>query len=363
MHHFIRSKAKRWNKTNLKLKNSNLKIQMKPIYFPFTYIPETIVNSLSVCFKPICVYQPYQQDPSAVMQQWETQKLVERCLPIRTDAAKLIKIVKDYQAWMKIHERSGGVEYFKAHEQSVPFFDEFSTAHIKAAITQRAKSEGNPADTQSDASAKLLEAIVFLCMAQEFDQYQLEIAKDLSVVNTRQQEMFKTLKGELEGADSLIGANPIANTSLSNDLGQFQTLARIQAWVQLWLRDHTYDCFFITESTAVMEYLTASVSNLKKAFSFQLPPDDNNASEVSGCEMLIKKIESLMRTTWLASMEDAVQDIQTDAKGATLTCYISPNETPDQFFMHFLQDKFIMPPNAVKTGSIIKNTLIGLVEI
>jgi len=331
---------------------------MKPIYFPFTSVPETIVNSLSVCFKPICVYQPYQQDSSAVMQQWETQKLVERCLPIRTDAAKLIKIVKDYQAWMKIHERSGGVEYFKTRELHVPFFDEFSTAHIKAAITQRAKSEGNPADTQSDASANLLEAIVFLCMAQEFDQYQLEIAKDLSVVNTRQQEMFKTLKGELEGANS------IANASLSNDLGQYQTVARMRAWVQLWLRDHTHDSFFITDSTAVMEYLSASVSNLKKAFSFQLPPDENNASiEVAGCETLIKKIESLMRTTWLASTEDAVQDIQTAPKGATMTCYISPNETPDQFFMHFLQDKFIMPPNAAKAGSAIKNTLIGLVEI
>ncbi len=337
---------------------------MKPIYFPFTSVPEPIVNCLSVCFKPICVYQPYQQDPSAVMQQWETQKLVEQCLPIRTDAAKLNKIVKDYQAWMKMHERSGGIDYFKTRKLNVPFFDELSTAHIKAAIAQRAQSEGNPPDTQSDASANLLEAVVFLCMAQEFDQYQLEIAKDLSVVNTRQQEMFKTLKGELEGADSLMDANHIANASSPDDLGQFQTLARIHAWVQLWLRDHTYDCFFITDSPAVMEYLSARVSNLKKAFSFRLPHAENNASiKVAGCETLIKKIESLMRTTWLASTEDAVQNIQTDAKGATLTCHISPNETPDQFFMHFLQDKFIMPPNTVKAGSAIKNTLIGLVEI
>jgi hypothetical protein len=337
---------------------------MKPIYFPFTYVPETIVNGLSVCFKPICVYLPYQQDPSAAMRQWEAQNLVERCLPLRTDAAKLIKIVKDYQAWMKMHEHGGGAEYFKTREQNVPFFDEFSTAHIKAAIAQRAKSEGNPADTQSDGSAQLLEAIVFLCLAQEFDQYQLEIAKDLSALNTRQQKMFQTIKGELEDAGSYTGANPISNASLPNDLGQYQTLARMRAWVQLWLRGHADDCFFITDSPAVMEYLSANVSNLKKAFSFQLPLSEKNDSlKITGCEILIKKIESLMRATRLDSTEDAFEDADAQDIQTNLTCYISPDETPDQFFMRFLPDKFIIPPDTVKTESAIKNTLIGLVEV
>jgi len=336
---------------------------MKPIYFPFTSIPEKIVNSLSVCFKPICVYQPYQQEPSAIMRQWEAQNRVERCLPIRTDAAKLRKIVTEYKAWMKMHAHGSGIEYLKSREKSVPFFDEFSTAHIKAAIAQRAKSGGYPADTGSDTSTQLLEAIVFLCLAQEFDQYQLEIAKDLSAFNTRQQEMFNTMKGELEGVDSYMGVKPISNASLPNDLGQYQTLARIRAWVQLWLRDRTYDCFFITDSPAVLEYLAASASDLKKAFSFQLPLAENNESlEKAGCETLIKKLKSLMRTTWLASTEEAVQDILTDAQGATLTCYISPNKLPDQFFMPFLPDQFIMPHDAVKAECAIKNTLIGLVE-
>ncbi len=334
---------------------------MKPIYFPFTYIPGTIVNSLSVCFKPLYVYQPYQQDPSAEMRQWEAQNQVERCLPIRTDTAKLMKILTDYKAWMKMHERSGGIEYFKTLEQSVPFFDEFSTAHIKAAIAQRAKSEENQAYKQSDASAELLEAIVFLCIAQEFDQYQLEIAKDLSVFDTHQQEMFNTLKG----VASDINANLVSNTSLPGDSGQYQTLARIKAWVQLWMRDYTDDCFLITDSPAVLECLTGSASNLQKAFSFKLPPTENDGtSKITECETLIKKAESLMQTTWLASKkEDAVPAIQTNTKGGTLTCYISPNETPDLFFMHFLPDKFIMPPNAVKAENAIKNTLIGLVEI
>jgi len=342
---------------------------MKPIYFPFTSIPEIIVTGLSVCFKPLCVYQPYQQEPSAQMRQWETQNRVERCLPIQTDAAKLIKIVRDYQSWMKMHERSGGIEYFKTRELHVPFFDESSTSHIRAAITQRAKSEGNPVETQSDTSAQLLEAVVFLCIAQEFDQYQHEIAQDLSVLNARQQEMFKTLKGELEGADSDMGANPIARPSSSDDLGQYQILARIQAWAQLWMRDYTDDCFFITDSPAIMDYLTASTANLQKAFSFQLPPAENNTSmKAAGCETLIQKAESLMCTTWLNSTEDADDDIQSDTlqsdtQGATLTCYISPDETPEQFFKRFLPDKIIMPANVIKTDKAIKNTLIGLVEI
>ena len=344
---------------------SNLKLQtlMKPIYFPFTSIPETIVNSLSVCFKPLCVYQPYQQEHSEVMRQWEAQNRVKWYLPIRTDAAKLNKIVRDYQAWMKMHERSGGIEYFKTRESHIPFFDEFSTAHIKTAIAQRAKSEGNPADTQFDSSAQLLEAIVFLCIAQEFDQYQNEIAKDLSVVNARQQEMYKILKGELEDADSDMSTNLIANPSSSDDLGQYQTLARIQAWVQLWMRDYTDDCFFLTDSPAVMEYLTASVANLKKAFSLQLPSAENNtAMKGAECQTLIQKTESLMRSTWLDSTEDTVDTVQTGVQGTTLTCYISPDETPEQFFMHFLPDK-IIPGNAMKTDKAIKNTLIGLIEI
>jgi len=298
------------------------------------------------------------------MRQWESQKMVERCLPIRTDTAKLMKIVADYKSWMKMHERSGGLEYFKTLEQRVPFFDEFSTAHIRAAITQRVNAEGNPADAQSDTSAQLLEAIVFLCIAQEFDRYQLEITKDLSVFDTRQQKMFETLKGESGGVESPKGAGHIVDTSLADDLGHYQTQSRMRSWVQLWLRDHTYDSFFITDSPAVMEYLLVSESNLQKAFSFQFPPVESSvSSKTAGCETLIKKIGPLMRTTWLASTQDAALDIKPNVKRATLTCYISPNETPDHFFMRFLPDQFIMPPKAVKTESAIKNTLIGLVEI
>ncbi|MDM8542449.1 hypothetical protein QUF90_15345 [Desulfococcaceae bacterium HSG9] len=294
------------------------------------------------------------------MRQWKAQNRVKWYLPIRTDSAKLNKIVRDYQAWMKMHERSGGVEYFKTRELHVPFFDELSTSHIRAAIAQRAKSEGNPTDTKFDSSAQLLEAIVFLCIAQEFDQYQNEIAKDLSVVNARQQEMYKILKGELEGVDSDMSANP----SSFEDLGQYQTLARIQAWVQIWMHGHTDNGFFITDSPAVMEYLTASTANLKKAFSFHLPIAENDTSlKIAECETPVQKIESLMRTTWLDSTEDTVDAIQTGAQEATLTCYISPDETPDQFFMRFLPDKIIMPANVTKTDKAIKNTLIGLVEI
>jgi len=333
---------------------------MKPIYFPFTSISEKIVNSISGCFKPIRVYQPYPQEPSAMMRQWEAQDRVKRCLPIRTDTAKLMKIVTDYKAWMKLHEHSGGIEYFKTFGQRIPFFDEFSSAHIKAAIAQRVKSEKTPVDTQSDASAQLLEAIVFLCMAHEFDQYQLEIAKDLSVFNTRQQEMFESLKGEFEGIDSDMDAKPVSDEAIADDLGQYHPLARIRAWLQLWLRDQTDDCFFITDSPAILECLTANASNLQKTCSLQLPLSRNDASlEVPGCEELIKKIKSLAGTTWLASTESSKQNDLTGAKGPVLTCYISPNESPDLFFRPFLADKLIMPP---KTGSRIKNTLIGLVK-
>lgn len=297
---------------------------------------------------------------------WQAQEQVERRLPVRADVAKLAQIVTEYKAWMQLHGQGAGVDYFKTHAKTIPFFDELSTAHIKAAIARRAKSEQEAHNAQENASAQLLEALVFLCLAQEFDQYQLEIDQGLSNVNHRQREMFNRIQGELQEAGSNRGDNGIADSSLfkPRDLGQYQPQARLRAWLQLWLRDPARDSIFITDSASVMECLSADEDGLQKAFSIQVLAATNeaNLSDFQH-EETRERLASLLSTTWLREVQTPpVQNHRASEKGIKLSVYIAPNQLPDQLFQPFYPNAFIPPFDGGETQTAIKNTLIGLIE-
>ncbi len=287
-------------------------------------------------------------------------------MPVRADAAKLAQIVTEYKAWMRLHGQGAGVDYFKTHAKAIPFFDELSTAHIKAAIARRAKSEQEAQNAQASASAQLLEALVFLCLAQEFDQYQLEIDQGLSNVNNRQREMFDRIQGELQQGGAYTGDDGIADASLfkSRDLGQYQPQARLRAWVQLWLRDPARDSIFITDSAAVMECLNVDEDKLQKAFSIQIPNLANEANPSNAEHAKTSdRIESLLCATWIRDARTKpVQNNQTKEKGIKLSVYVAPNQRPDQFFQPFYPSDYISPSDGGQAQTAIQNTLIGLID-
>ena len=79
---------------------------MKPIYFPFTYISEPVVEATGVCFKQLVVYQPSNQKVPEKMQKWAKSGILDIRVPVKSDEKELDAALRDYKTWVNIHQGS-----------------------------------------------------------------------------------------------------------------------------------------------------------------------------------------------------------------------------------------------------------------
>ena len=172
---------------------------MKPIYFPFTYISEPVLEALSAFFKQIIVYQPSSLNIPESMQKQADSGLLEIRIPVNGDENKIDNILKDYKSWANIHQGSE-MAFFKTKPDIIPFFGEFSTSQIKADIKKKKQKQQNEKKQDS-----LLNARIFLHMAQEFDLQNLEINKALLLSEEKTLDLIDNLKGEDEDELSFKG--------------------------------------------------------------------------------------------------------------------------------------------------------------
>ena len=103
---------------------------MKPIYFPFTFISEPIVEALSACFKQTVVYQVSSQKVPEKMQEWSKSGTLDIRIPVEGDEKKLDKILNDYRAWINLNQGSE-IAFLKTQVDKIPIFDETYSSKIR----------------------------------------------------------------------------------------------------------------------------------------------------------------------------------------------------------------------------------------
>jgi len=77
---------------------------MKPIYFPFTYIPEAVANSLSRFLGRIVLLQPVQNNQPDLLRRLEEGSYIEIHVPFTEEEDRLIACSKDFQHWGHLHQ-------------------------------------------------------------------------------------------------------------------------------------------------------------------------------------------------------------------------------------------------------------------
>jgi mRNA-degrading endonuclease YafQ of YafQ-DinJ toxin-antitoxin module len=78
--------------------------QMKPIYFPFTYIPESVADSLSRFLGRIIVLQPVLNNQPELLHRLEEDRQIEIHVPFTEDEDRLNACSKDFQQWGRTHQ-------------------------------------------------------------------------------------------------------------------------------------------------------------------------------------------------------------------------------------------------------------------
>jgi len=330
---------------------------MKPIYFPFTYISEPVLEVLSAFFKQIVVYQPSNLKIPESMQKQADSDLLEICVPVKGDENKIDNILKDYKNWANIHQGSE-MAFFKTKPDIIPFFDESSTSQIKADIKKKKQKQQNEKKQDS-----LLNARIFLHIAQEFDMQNWEINKALQLSEEKTLDLLDNLKGEDE--DELSFKENDREKALKTDCqNDYMTPDRIIAWTHLLQYDQDMSNLFITNSRSAIEHLVEKTPEAKIVLSIDsiVLTNSRDKKTEKWQKSLIKQLELLLENSLPASENIKIKSPfdKDDGKKVSLTLYLIPGESPYEFFTRSAW--YNTPVKKINKEAGFNNTLIGFVE-
>ena len=332
---------------------------MKPIYFPFTYVPHGVAQALAACFQRFIVYQPSGKKIPDEMLPWVDANRMEVRVPDQTDDQAIEAVVKDFRSFASLHNDSGNLKTaaFLGQHSATPFFSESSTSRIVSDL-----KKGVSTDSAQRGSDPLFCARVFLGFAQDFDRQGAELNRGLGVHAQQSCALLKTLKGETE-IDS--GANPLGAENKVDDSGEYMALARLQSWALLFQNDPVGSGLFVTSSKSVFNQLTAKLPAFKKILqSAGLPAVEiEDRTFNSWRDSFLKHLARLGETDGSASQNIGV-DLPLNSGGGTnvrLTLYLVPGKMPWDFFAQYLETRHL-PKKQPEQKAKFKNTLVGLIE-
>jgi len=328
---------------------------MKPIYFPFTYIPEPVLEALSAFFKQIIVYQPSSLNIPESTQKQADSGLLEIRIPVNGDENKIDIILKDYKNWANIHQKSE-LAFFKSKPDIIPFFSDSSTSQIKADIK---KSREYQAEEKKQDS--LLNARIFLHMAQEFDSQNWEINKELLFSEEKTLNLIDNLKGENELSFKENGREKTLKIDYQSD---YMIPDRIIAWTHLLQNDQDMSNIFITNSRSAIEHLLDKTPEAKIVLSIDSIPITNSRDETKKKwqESLMEQIELLLENSLPASEYIEIKSSfdKENGKKVSLTLYLVPDESSYKFLTRNAWHKTSV--EEINKEVAFNNTLIGFIE-
>lgn len=332
---------------------------MQAIIFPHTYISESICEAVRTCFQPVRIYQPTRRQIPLQLQALSQQGLIDISVPAEDDDTKIDILVKDFRKWAELHQ-GGVLDYFKRQGGSIPFFDDTAIAQIKADIQHPAKA---PA-----AVDPLLNARVFLQIAQAYDLESDEIERKLISTEEAERNLFKNIIGEPEAPAPNALRSP---TQAGMDSGGYMLPPRILAWAQLFLRDSAFDptgipTVFVTIHREALEFLTEQAAAAEPVLKVtSLPIIKHLSKGYDDWQNGFNRILDALPDNADAMAADLIArfgETGPSSPKIRLTLYRIPGESPSMFFARCINRVLPQESQANLPGEL-NHTLLGLVEM
>jgi len=289
---------------------------MKPIYFPFTFITKPVCQALAACFRQTAVYQISSTKVPDEMQKLAKSSILDIRIPVKYDGEKLDEILKQYRIWTNSHQGSE-IAFLKSRADKIPFYDETFARQITADI----KNIGDRQNRLQEKPDHLLNAGLFLHLAQEYDMQNLTLSQDLQAIEAMEHDFMRDLKGE--------------NQALDEETARGKTLEA--------------DSAPEAELVGVLDAIPVVENRIEALETWQ--------------DELMKHLEMFVTHAWPSPTDDIIRVPQVAGYeiNAWLSLYIVPGKTPHEFFARCVEnDSFGVKDK--NNGTKFKNTLVGLLE-
>ncbi len=260
---------------------------MKPVYFPFTYINETVARYLYACLGQITVYQPCAHDVPENMQRLADEGLLSLKIPVSGDEARLEALIKEYKEWGELHQKSNAA-FLKAIGERVPFFDDTFSTELASQI-KKIRDEHN----SKEKPDILFNTRLFLCLAQDYDLVQDGINRDLISVYEMEKKLLDGLTREDE---EFFSKKTGSYLQAADDSGKYKIKERIEAWTYLMSNDMEMARIFVTDNNDAFDYIIEKAGDSQKIIELSdIPFSHKSGIMHKWQDMLSKQVEGLLK--------------------------------------------------------------------
>jgi hypothetical protein len=326
-------------------------------YMPFSYIEDRFLDKLTTALGTVTIYCP---NPGMVSDHMLVA-VQEKKLDLRSGhgvrADHLDQAIREFQAWADLH---GGdiadlAGLSKSMQGGLPLVDETNPTFIGDQIRHFGRQ--NPREVADPA----FQAALFLSMAQQYDQQQAAVSRDLGDVATMEQVMLARLTGDTEGLNQGIGAAPaVGDSGDPSDTGAFMPDRRVQSWAELACRGNgpRSHVLYVTSSPAVLDHLQNRFEQIQGPIAINLALEGGATGHSN--PKAIEALEALASAENPAAVAaDCFQESRNAAHCANLTIYVLAGISPSDFPQYLRSTGDPLEQGAHTRGGSI-NTLIGL---
>jgi hypothetical protein len=234
----------------------------------------------------------------------------------------------------------------------LPFFDDFSSSKIIADIKGKIRGRSTAATTDPTLAAR-----IFLCLAQEFDRQNYEVACELYRYHQKNMDLIRQLKVEENGPAAELQSQP-------DLLADYMVSDRLQAWTRLFMLDSVASGLYVTHSPAVMDHLLERTPTAVRIMRRESIPQDigKNAAAESWRQKLAQTLARYAEDDQRTEVDVLNDNFDPPAAhGAMpLDIYWVPHQVPGEFFTRCAELSY-NAGDSDQTGKI-KNTLIALID-
>ena len=332
---------------------------VKPIYFPFTYVPQWVAETLAAYFKQFTVYQPSGRKLPSEMQPWIDANVMEVRVPVQTEDDALAKIAKEFRAFAGLHDDSKNLKaaVLGGQQGAIPCFGKSSVSRIVSDVKKSSRSASVRADFDPVFSAQ-----VFLDFAQEFDRQNAELNRDLGVNKRHSRDLLKEISGENEKG---LPATPLSAEIKVEDPAEYMALDRFQAWSRLFMIDPVDSGLFVTSNPAVFNHLIENLAASQKVMQAEGLPviGAKDDAAISWRDSFLIRMKHLIENRD-GTAEHTFGDVPLPPdqhSNVRLTIHLVSGQGPSDIFSRIFEDQnsdTLKPNQSAEAG----NTLIGLID-
>lgn len=338
-------------------------------YFPFTHISDVVLNAFERCFQTVVLLRPSDQAMGDPVQSLAAAGRVELRFPVRENADQLQAILKNYQNWADLHRDEQGLRaaYYQSMNGQPPLYDESATSRIRESIQTHLRAEPDPVAGTDSRTEKLLQAGVFLSIAQQFDSQNTELNAELRSFDAMERKLFEQLKGETPSATEDRPRSPVTPGDQRLD---HMIPERLVSWSLLFAEDVRQRGgdripIMITDSRMAVEQLISLAPEVEQIM-VDLPLPDTVSQDRKTLEWRSEwqaNLRELAINPWPAEAGNLPQLANNHAAAGRwcVNGYLVPGQTPRSFFdrLHSGQKG---PDQPIQADDSVLNTVIFLVQ-